>query len=57
MDRSRKGKRKIDEDDNWEPSQDNVEKKLAIDSDVEAGGRITHDCQRRCTHSMNIDIA
>jgi len=56
-DRSRKGKRKANEDDNWEPSQDHVEKKLAIDSEVEAGGRITHDSQRRRTRSMKIDIA
>jgi len=48
---TRKGKRKIDSDDNWEPSQDNEEKKLAIDSEIEAGGRITRPSQRRFTRS------
>ena len=51
---TRKGKRKIDSDDNWEPSQDHQEKKFAIDSEIEAGGRITHPSQRRCTRSTHI---
>ena len=48
---TRKGKRKINLDDNWEPSQDNQEKKLAIDSKIEARGRITRASQRRRTRS------
>jgi hypothetical protein len=54
MKTTRKGKRKMDSDDNWEPSQDNQEKKLAIDSEIEAGGRITHPSQRRCTRSTRL---
>ena len=50
---TRKGKRKIDSDDNWEPSQDHQEKKFAIDSEIEASGRITHPSQHRYTCSTH----
>jgi len=45
----RKGKQKMDSDDNWEPSQDNQGKKLAIDYEIEAGNRITCPSQHQCT--------
>ena len=50
---TRKEKRKIDSDDNWEPSQHHQEKKFAIDFEIEVGGRIIHPHPSQCTRSTH----